>query len=60
MIGTVKKVGNDIAIYDENGSFKTYVPVHDGLVGFTSTTVSIKVGNDIAIYDENGSFQTYV
>jgi hypothetical protein len=60
MIGTVKQNGSRIEIYDENGSYKTSISAYDGLVGYTSTTVTVKNGSRNEIYDENGSYKTSV
>ena len=55
MIGTVTQNGSLIDIYDENGSYKKSISA-DGLVGYTSTTVTVKNGNHNDIFDENGSY----
>lgn len=60
MIGTVKQDGSIINIYDENGNYKAYVSACDGLVGYTSTTVTVKDGSINKIYDENGNYKTYI
>lgn len=60
MIGTVKQDGSMLRIYDENGDFKTSISICDGLVGYTSSTVSVKDGSMTRIYDENGNFQRSV
>lgn len=41
-------------IYDEKGEKTGQVTVADGLVSFTSGTVSVKHGRQIRIFDENG------
>lgn len=57
MIGAVKQDGSRIEIYDENGSYKACINAYDGLVGYTSTTVTVKNGNHNEIYDESGSYK---
>ena len=57
MIGTGKQDGNWVEIYDENGNYKCCVAAHDGLVGYTGSTVSIKNGSWTEMYDENGNYQ---
>ena len=56
MIGTVKPNGSFIQIYDENGHYKASISAKDGLVGYTSTTVTVKCGSFNEIYDENGHY----
>lgn len=54
MISNVFPKGNWYWIYDEKGKKVGQVTVGDGLVGFTSETVSVKHGRQIWIFDENG------
>ena len=56
MISTVKPYGSLIEIYDENGNYKASINARDGLVGYTSTTVTVKSGSLNEIYDENGNY----
>ena len=49
-----------LRIYDENGQCKTTISAQDGLVGYTSSTVSVKQGSCTRIYDENGNIQTTI
>ena len=60
MISVAKEDGGLIRIYDENGNFKNTIPTHDGLVGFTATTVSVRDGSSIRIYDEDGNFKNVI
>ncbi len=65
MIGSVKingtpgVAGCELEIYDEKGSRTGFVFVGqnpgDGLVGYTSTTVTMKEGPFQVMYDEKGS-----
>lgn len=61
-IGTVKvNESNGIDIYDEDGRWMASMQdAADGLVGYTSTTITIKVGDHNEIYDENGNYKTSV
>jgi hypothetical protein len=54
MISNVVQRGGWYWIYDENGKKTGQVTAGDGLVTFTSTTVSVKHGNQIWIFDEKG------
>ncbi len=56
MIGSVKRDGSMLRIYDENGDFIVAIDAWDGLEGYTSTTVSVKAGSRTRIYDEDGNF----
>lgn len=55
MIALAKQDGPCVMVYDENGSFM--FSRSGELVGFTSTTVSIKNGGCITVYDEHGNFK---
>lgn len=56
MISVAKEENGWIYIFDENGNRKGRISVSadDDLVGFTSTTVSVRHGGWIYIYDEDG------
>jgi len=56
MIGTVKHSGSTVEIFDENGSYKATIQYVDGLVGYTSTTVTVKKGYSTELYDEDGNY----
>lgn len=61
LIGTAKQDGSSVKIYDTNGSYITSVSGY--LVGFTSTTVSVKdnpSSSTVRIYDNKGSYKTSV
>ena len=60
MIASVKQEGSMLRIYDENGTCKTTLSAQDGLVGYTSSTVSVKQGSCTRIYDEDGNLQTTI
>jgi hypothetical protein len=57
-IGSVVQRGSTIYIYDEKGRSLTAVSAGgkppDGLVGYTSTTVSVRRGSTIYMYNEKG------
>lgn len=57
-IASAVQKGNFVYIYDERGRQLTTIAAgggsHDGLQGYTATTVSIRKGNFIYIYDERG------
>ena len=53
MIALAKQDGSSVVVYDENGNTMFYRLGE--LVGFTSTTVSIKSGSFITVYDEHGN-----
>ena len=53
MIALAKQDGSSVVVYDENGNTMFYRLGE--LVGFTSTTVSIKSGSYITVYDEHGN-----
>jgi hypothetical protein len=47
-----------VEVYDENGGCIFYVSINgppDGLLGFTSSTVSVRCGSYIHVYDESGA-----
>lgn len=62
MIGFAKEDGDAVKIYDTEGRYKSTIPREDGMVGFTSATVSIKSygGLAIKIYDENGRYKSTI
>lgn len=57
-IASAVQKGNFVYIYDERGHQLTTIAAgggnHDGLQGYTATTVSIRKGSFICIYDERG------
>lgn len=57
-IASVIERGGFVYVYDLNGVSITTIPSgndkNDGLVGYTSGTVSIRRGNFIYTYDESG------
>ena len=54
MIGSVREYGTTLEIYDEDGNKTGSIPLYDGLVGYTSTTISVKSGSFTLIFDEYG------
>ncbi len=54
-IGMAQQEGGFVRVYDENGSI--LFSIGGELVGYTSSTVSIKEGNFIHVYDANGSIK---
>ena len=54
MISNVVQHGSQYWIYDERGHKIGSVATGEGLVGFTSTSVSVKHGCQIWIFDESG------
>lgn len=52
-ISVAKEDGDWIYVYDEKGNLSCSVKKNDGLVGFTSTTVSVRGGSWIYLYDQN-------
>ena len=57
MISTVKQEGSMLRIYDENGQCKTTISAQDGLVGYTSSTVSVKQGSCTQFMMKTGTFR---
>lgn len=57
-IGNAVQKGSSVYIYDEKGRQIGVVSAGgkppDGLVGFTSSTVSVRKGSSIYIYNEKG------
>ena len=57
-IGTAVKRGAYVYVYDEKGrqlmTISTGSKLEDGLMGYTSTTVSVRRGGFIYTYDEKG------
>lgn len=55
-IGHAEERGTNVYIFDDKGKQLIWIPMgsNDKLVGFTSTTVSIKKGPNTYIYDEKG------
>jgi hypothetical protein len=57
-IGSVTERGNVAIIYDEAGRQLTMIPVgfgpHDGLLGYTGSSVSLRFGAMILTYDSRG------
>ena len=54
-IATVVQRGSSAYAYDEKGSQMFSISAGDGIVGFTSSTVSIRRGGTIYIYNNKGS-----
>ncbi len=54
-IGSAVQYGSSVKVYDETGSY--LFSLQGELVGFTSTTVSIKKGNYVKVYDETGRYR---
>lgn len=58
-IGTAVQRGSLVFIYNEKsqqiGSISAGMGPGDGLVGFTSTTVSVRRGSLVFLYNERGS-----
>ena len=54
-IGMAQQEGGFVRVYDENGSY--LFSIGGELVGYTSSTVSIKDGNFIRVYDSTGSYK---
>lgn len=54
-IGMAMQEGGFVRVYDENGSILFSLPGE--LVGYTSSTVSIKDGSFIRVYDSTGSYK---
>ena len=53
MIASAKQSGNSVRVYNEKG---TQIFSKTGtLVGFTSSTASIKVGTRVVTYNEKGT-----
>ena len=55
-IGMAQQESGFVRVYDENGSI--LFSIGGELVGYTSTTVSIKDGRFIRVYDSNGSHKS--
>ena len=53
-IANAVQKGSLIYLYDEKGRSLASVPAFNGLVGFTSTTVSVRSGGVIYMYNERG------
>lgn len=57
-IGTAVQRGSSVYIYDEKNRLISSVSVgpgkNDGLVGFTSATVSVRRGSSVYMYNEKG------
>lgn len=52
-IGTAVQKGETVYVYNERG---TQIFTRGGqLVGFTSSTVSVKIGSSIHVYNANGT-----
>ena len=54
-IGMAQQDGDFVRVYDENGSY--LFSIGGELVGYTSSTVSIKDGSFIRVYDSTGSYK---
>jgi len=55
MIATAKQESSQINVYDEKGNFM--FSRSGELVGYTSTTVTIKEGSQNKTYDSKGNFK---
>jgi hypothetical protein len=53
-IGNAFENGNFVSIRDEKNNVLASVPKCDGLLGYTSTTVTVKNGTFIKTYDAAG------
>jgi hypothetical protein len=57
-IGNALNKGSSIFVYDEKGkqlfTMSAGSGPHDGLTGYTSTTVNIRRGNSIFTYNDKG------
>jgi len=58
-IGSAIQRGRYVDIYDEKGQRRHTFPIaglgpHDGLISYTSSTISVRQGMSLYIYDENG------
>lgn len=57
-IGSAVQRGTYVYVRDEKGRELCQIPAgngpHDGLLGFTGTTVSIRRGNNVYTYSEKG------
>lgn len=61
MISTVVEKGSSVSIYNEKNQYVGSISLCGGqLVGYTSTTVSIKKGGTVHVYDEKGRFKSTV
>lgn len=61
MIASAVQRGSTVYLYNEKGSVLTTVPSStkpsEGLLGFTSSTVSVRRGSTVYTYNEKGSVQ---
>lgn len=55
-IGMAQQEGGFVRVYDENGNYLFSIG-GELLVGYTSSTVSIKDGSFIRVYDSTGSYK---
>ncbi|SHM23799.1 hypothetical protein [Fibrobacter sp. UWB7] len=55
MISNVTQHGNLYWIIDEDGNRSGSIDTAEGLVNFTSETVSVRHGKEIWIFDEKGN-----
>jgi hypothetical protein len=53
-IGLAKQQGTSIYVYDTKGNF--LFNKSGELLGFTSSTVSVKTGSSVYVYDSKGNF----
>lgn len=58
-IGNVVQRAAAIYVYDERGNALTIIAAssgpHDGLKGYTQSTVNVRIGSTIYTYDERGN-----
>jgi hypothetical protein len=53
-VATAVERGAYINVYDERGSLICSVPAHNGLVGYTSSTVSVRQGAYVLVFNDRG------
>lgn len=61
MIGSAIQRGSTVYVYNEKGNVLTTISSSskpgEGLMGFTSSTVSVRRGSTVYTYNERGSVQ---
>ena len=55
-IATAFVSGGAILVYDEKGRQLCWIHPHNGLLGYTSSTVSVLSGSNVRVYDEHANF----
>ncbi|ACX75399.1 conserved hypothetical protein [Fibrobacter succinogenes subsp. succinogenes S85] len=53
MIGSAIQKGSSVYVFNEKG-VQIWSRPSDALIGFTSSSVTVRVGNNARIYDEKG------